>query len=338
MFRRLAAPAAIAVAASLAAGAPAALAQGDGPPPPPTAANGAVVEPVASGLATPTSFAFAPDGTSFAGVGPGEGKGKAPSGVFTLAGGKATKVPGTAPVVFGMAWHNGRLFVSAGSQIVSYRGWNGTRFTGSRIVRRAGKDIVGFNGIAFGPNGRLYTGVSLDEKSDAKKGPGRYANTVLSMRATGADLKVVARGLRQPFQLVFPQGSSAPIVSDLSQETGKVPLDRLVVAKQGSNFGFPTCLVFKAGDCPKFTQPLVTFPKHASPMGVGTIGQTLYVALFGGLQKNKPSVQSMPVAGGTPTTFMSFAVPVVALGTNAGYVYTGDVTGSIWRVQAPAAG
>jgi hypothetical protein len=35
---------------------------------------------------------------------------------------------------------------------------------------------------------------------------------------------------------------------------------------------------------------------------------------------------------------MAFSVPVVALGTNAGYVYTGDVTGSIYRVQAPAAG
>jgi hypothetical protein len=158
------------------------------------------------------------------------------------------------------------------------------------------------------------------------------------MRATGADLKVVARGLRQPWQMVFPQGATAPIVSDLSQETGKIPLDRLVVAKQGSNFGFPTCNLLKEGDCPRFAKPLVTFPRHASPMGVGAIGQTLYVAIFNGLQKNKPSVQSMPVAGGTPTTFMSFAVPVVALGTNAGYVYTGDVTGSIWRVQAPAAG
>jgi glucose/arabinose dehydrogenase len=338
MLRRLAVPAALAVAATLAVGAPTALAQGDGPPPPPTAASGATVEPVASGLATPTSFAFAPDGTAFAGVGPGEENSKAPSGVFTLANGKATKVPGTAPVAFGMTWHNGRLFVSAGRQIISYRGWNGTRFTGSRVVRRANRNVIGFNGLAFGPNGRLYVGVSLDEKSDAKKGPGKYANTVLSMRATGADLKVVARGLRQPWQMVFPEGATAPIVSDLSQETGRIPLDRLVTAKQGANFGFPTCLVYEDGDCPRFTKPLVTFPQHASPMGIGAIGQTLYVAMFSGLQKNKPSVQAIPVAGGTPTTFMSFAVPVVALGTNAGYVYTGDVTGSIWRVQAPAAG
>jgi glucose/arabinose dehydrogenase len=336
MFRRLAVPTALAVAASLAVAAPA-LAQGGGPPPPPTATSGATVETVATGLATPTSFAFAPDGTAFAGVGPAE-EGKAPSGVFTLADGKATKVAGTPPVVFGMAWHNDRLFVSAGRQIVSYRNWNGTRFTGSRVVRRANKNVIGFNGLAFGPNGRLYTGVSLDEKSDAKKGPGKYANTVLSMRATGADLKVVSRGLRQPWQMVFPQGATAPIVSDLSQETGKIPLDRLVVAKQGSNFGFPTCVLLKAGDCPRFAAPLVTFPQHASPMGVGTIGQTLYVALFGGLQKNKPAVVSMPVAGGTPAPFMAFSVPVVALGTNAGYVYTGDVTGSIYRVQAPAAG
>jgi glucose/arabinose dehydrogenase len=334
--RRLAVPAALAVAASLAVGAPAALAQGDGPPPPPTAASGAPVETVATGLATPTAFAFAPDGTAFAGVGPAE-EGKAPSGLFTLAGGKATKVPGGPKVVFGLAWHNGRLFVSTGAQIVSYRGWDGTKFEGSRVVRRANKQLLGFNGLGFSPAGRLYAGVSLDQKSDAKKGPGKYANTVVAMRATGANLKIVARGLRQPWQMVFPQGANAPIVSDLSQETGKIPLDRLVVAKQGSNFGFPSCVLLTPTSCPKYTKSLVTFPQHASPMGLGTIGQTLYVALFGGLEKNKPSVVSMPVGGGTPAPFMSFSVPVVALGTNAGYVYTGDVTGTIYRVQAPAA-
>jgi glucose/arabinose dehydrogenase len=306
-----------------------------GPPPLPTAANGATVERLATGVPTPTSFAFAGD-TVFAGSGPVE-RGNAPTGLFTIANGKATKVPGTPKAVFGLAWHNDRLFVSAGNRIISYRGWDGTRFSGHRTVRRANAQLPGFNGLAFGPNGRLYVGVALNPKYDHSRNPARYANDVLSMRATGADLKVVARGLRQPFQLAFPQGATSPYVTDLAQdETRRVPLDQVVVAKRGSNFGFPTCLRFRVTACGRFDKPLVTLPRHASPMGIGSIGDTLYVALFGGLEKEKPAVVSIPVGGGDPTPFLTgFVAPIVGLSTNAGYVYVGDLTGSVYRVQAP---
>ena len=327
--------AAIALAGSLAAVSSASAAQA---PPLPTAADGAAVERLATGLATPTSFAFTGD-TLFAGVGPAE-KGHPPSGVLTVAAGKATKVPGTAPVVFGLAWHNDRLFVSTGDKIISYRGWNGTRFSGRRVVRRANSKVPGFNGLAFGPDGRLYAGIGLNPKYDHTRNPQRYANTVVSMRATGAHLKIVARGLRQPFQLTFPEGATSPYVTDLAQDgTKRIPLDQIVVAKQGANFGFPTCVRFTESQCGSFAKPLVNLPQHASPMGIGSIGQTLYVALFGGLQKEKPIVVSMPVAGGTPTPLVTgFVAPVVALNTNAGYVYFGDLTGSLYRVAVAPAG
>jgi glucose/arabinose dehydrogenase len=324
--------AALAVAGSLALASSAVAGQA---PPLPTAANGATVERIAGGLATPTSFAFTGD-TVFAGIGPAE-RGHPPTGLMTVANGSAKKVPGTAPVVFGLAWHNDRLFVSSGDKITSYRGWNGTRFTGSRVVRRASSKLPGFNGLAFGPDGRLYVGVGLNPKFDHSRNPARYANTVLSMRATGADVKVVARGLRQPFQLTFPAGATSPYVTDLAQDRGNIPLDQVVVAKQGSNFGFPTCVRHTPSQCGSFAKPLVQLPEHASPMGIGSIGQTLYVALFQGLQKEKPVVVSMPVAGGTPTPFVSgFVAPVVALNTNANYVYFGDLTGSLYRVAVAA--
>jgi glucose/arabinose dehydrogenase len=330
--------AALAAAATSLAVSASALA-GQGPPPLPTAANGATVERLATGLATPTSFAFADDGTVFAGVGPAEG-GRAPSGVFTVANGEATKVPGTPSVVFGLVWHNDRLFVSAGDRIISYRGWNGTQFEGRRIVRRANSQLDGFNGLAFGPDGRLYTGVGLNPKYDHSRNPARYANRVLSMRATGQDLETVARGLRQPFQLTFPDGATSPYVSDLAQDgTRRIPLDQIVVATRGSNFGFASCVRFTVSQCARFDKPLVNLPRHASPMGIGAIGQTLYVALFQGLEPEKPVVVSLPVAGGTPTPFLTgFVAPVVGLNTNAGYVYVGDLTGSLYRVAAPAAG
>ncbi|HEY4097127.1 MAG TPA: hypothetical protein VGM33_16515, partial [Baekduia sp.] len=95
----------------------AATAQG---PPPPTAVNGNPVTTVATGVTTPTAFAFTGD-TIFAASGPSEDPDShGATGLFTLAGGKATQVPGTAPVVSGLAWHDDKLYVSAFTKIIAY--------------------------------------------------------------------------------------------------------------------------------------------------------------------------------------------------------------------------
>src|SRR5207248_2210972 len=109
------------------------------------------------------------------GSGPAEG-GNAPTGVFTVGGGgAATKVPGTPNFVFGLAWAHHELYVSDGPEILAFGGWNGTSFSTSRVVAAPGGDFPGFNGIAFGPDGKLYAGVSLDPRYDVKKNPAQYA-------------------------------------------------------------------------------------------------------------------------------------------------------------------
>src|ERR1700752_4507690 len=95
-----------------------------GPPPPPKATNGHTVQLVASGLHTPTSFAFG-GGAVFEGDGGGgffEGDGGVESktappngGVFVLKNGAATEIPGSPGFVAGLAWHDGALYVSGGS-------------------------------------------------------------------------------------------------------------------------------------------------------------------------------------------------------------------------------
>src|ERR1700748_3879949 len=79
-------------------------------PPLPVAANGNTVEVVGTGVPTPTAFAFT-GSTVFAGSGPNEETG-GPGGLFTVADGKATKVPGSPPVVFGLTMKGSTLFVS----------------------------------------------------------------------------------------------------------------------------------------------------------------------------------------------------------------------------------
>ena len=98
----------------------------------------------------------------------------------------------------------------------------------------------------------------------------------------------------------------------------------------GTNTGFPNCPA--AATCSKYAKPFAKFPAHASPMGLGAIGNTLYVALFGGTGKG-PEVVSIPAAGGKHTPVLTgFVAPVVALSTHAGMVYVGDLTGAIYSL------
>jgi glucose/arabinose dehydrogenase len=306
----------------------AAVAQG---PPLPTAVNGHVVTRVATGVTTPTSFAFTGD-TVFAGSGPAE-EGPGPTGLFTLANGKATKVPGTTQIVAGLAWHGDALYVSSFAKIIAYSGWDGTRFAHVKTIAHPLK--AGYNGLAFGPNGRLYVGVGFRDKYDPGRDPSLHAQSVISMTPSGKDVKTVATGLRQPFQLHFPAGAKHPYVGVLGQEKAPVPKDAIVVAKAGQHYGYPKCLFAVDSTCKGFDKPLVLLPKHASPMGITSIGVTLYVSLFGGLGDRKPVVASLPVAGGKPTAFLTgFVAPVIALAQNAGKIYVGDLTGTIYSVDA----
>jgi glucose/arabinose dehydrogenase len=306
-------------------------------PPLPKATGGQKVEVVATGVPTPTAFAFT-GSTVFAGSGPNEQSG-GPGGLFTVAGGKATKVPGSPPVVFGLAWKGQSLYVSTGPSIVAMSGWDGTKFASTKTVyANKEKGFPGFNGLAFGPEGRLYAGLALGEKYDHSKDPFEPSQALVSMTATGKGLKVVTEGLRQPFQLVFPQGSKYPWVTVLSQDKGKgkVPNDEVIQAKPGQNYGFPTCTwpAASAKVCKGFNEPAILLPPHSSPMGIGAIGNTFYVSLFGGAQGKGPEVVTMSKKG-QPFPFLTgFAAPTIALGVNNGSVYVGDLTGTIYKVAA----
>jgi glucose/arabinose dehydrogenase len=307
-------------------------------PPPPKAAKGQKVEVVGAEVPTPTAFAFA-GSTVFAASGPNE-ETNGPGGLFTLADGKATLVPNTPPVVFGLAWKSNKLYVSTGPTIVALSGWNGTTFSTSRtIYQNKKKGFPGFNGLAFGPEGRLYAGLALNQKYDHSKDPFPLSQGVVSMTAAGKGLKMVASGIRQPFQMVFPQGSKHPYVTSLSQDKGgPAPNDAIIVAEPGQEYGFPSCTWTAAqkkpgGSCEGFDEPAIYLPPHASPMGIGAIGKTLYVSLFGGTGKG-PEVVEMSEKGQPRPFLTGFAAPVIALGVDKGSIYVGDLTGTIYKVAA----
>ncbi|MFZ0043444.1 MAG: hypothetical protein WAK93_19195 [Solirubrobacteraceae bacterium] len=320
-----------------------------GPPPPPKAAGGQTVTTLASNLGTPTSFA-AGDGAVFEGDAGAETNGPPNGGVFLLKNGTGTKLPGSPAYVAGLTWHQGALYVSGGFltgpnsakwQLLKWSGWNGTTFTKQQAIYTAPKKFQGFDGIAFGPDGRLYAGVSVQGTNNNDHGPASttpYLYDILSFTANGKGLKVFATGVRQPWQFAFAPGSKSPFVSYLNQDKGKGKQkngpDFLLKVHKGDKYGFPTCNWVIKAKCKGYTKPYKFLPPHWDPMGLAIIGSKLYITSFTGPKaKGQGEVFSMPLKGGKLTPFLTgFVSPIVGLGAGGNTLYVGAVTGQAFSV------
>ncbi|MBV9818085.1 MAG: hypothetical protein JOZ07_07010 [Solirubrobacterales bacterium] len=288
---------------------------------------------VASGIPTPTSFAFG-DGQVFVGS---AGGGARHSGGVYLLGHPSRRLAGSPPLVIGVTWHQGRLYLSGASRLQMWSGFNGHGFTSRRTIYTGPPRFPGFNGLAFGADGRLYVGVGVSSDDDDDHGPTTrpYARDLLSFNASGGDLKIVASGVRQPFQLAFPSGSSSPYVSVLGQDFGpgaaNAP-DFIIRARPGQNYGFPTCNWGGLSACGAFTRPLQLLRPHTNPVGLAILGGRLYFNEFGG--RVPASVVSVPLGGGAITpAAIGFAQYIVGLGTHGGALYVGEIDGRIFRVR-----
>jgi glucose/arabinose dehydrogenase len=315
-------------------------------PPSPTAVNGHKVKLVASGLMTPTSFAFG-GGHIFEGDGGNTQPGKppVPGGVYLLKAGAGVKLAGSPDFVAGLAWHKNALYVSGGFfnatgatfKLLKWSDWNGTSFSKQTVIYTAPKKFQGFNGIAFGPDGRLYVGADLGLLSGNDHGahPSPYVYDILSIKPNGKGLKVYATGIRQPWQMVFPKGSAAPLVSDLGQDKGaKNPPDFLLKVKKGDNYGFPQCNHTKGSKCKGFAKPWKSFSPHTDIMGLAIVGKTLYMTSFLGTTGSAGEVLSMPLKGGkVKPVVKGHVAPIVGLGQNRGTLYIGELTGRVFSFK-----
>lgn len=318
-------------------------------PPPPKSPTGKPVALVAAGLHTPTSFAFGA-GAIFEGDGGAEAKNGPPTGggVYLLKDGAGTRLEGSPQFVGGLAWHGGKLYVSGGSftgpktakwQLQAWSDWNGSRFMTRKVIYTAPKGFQGFNGIAFGPGGRLYAGTDVGLLNNNDHGPAKtpYVYSILSLKPNGHDLRVFATGIRQPWQMAFAPGSGRPYVSDLGQDKGvKNPPDFVLHVKKGDNYGFPRCTQVVKRRCKGFAKPLQSFGPHTDIMGMVVSGGRLHMTSFMGPGGKGPGGQvvSMPIAGGALTPELTgFVAPVVGLGVNDGKLYVGALTGQVFSVE-----
>lgn len=327
-------------AAALAAGLIGTTALGAGTPGKPKTRSGKLAQLVAAGVATPTGFAFG-DRTVF--MSDGTPPSAAPAGgVYVLRHGAPLKLADSPPFSFGVAWHRGTLYVSAPDKLLAWSGWNGTAFSKHRVIYKAPKNFPGFNGLAFGADGRLYVGVDVGQANDHGPAKAPYQYDILSLTPRGKHLRVVARGMRQPWQLAFPRGSSSPYVTDLGQDkAAKNPLDAVLRVKPGQNYGFPRCHWPRARHCQGKARPFQTFAAHDDPMGLAIVGRRLFISEFGA--GTKARVISIPLRGGrsrVELTGFGRSSNIVGLGAHHGWIYVGQIAhsatelGAVYRFRA----
>ncbi len=308
----------------------------------PTATNGHAVQTFATGLTTPTSFAFGA-GQVFEGDG-GNPPAKA-GGVYVLKEGQAVRLADSPPFVAGLAWHKDTLYVSSASmsakgapvsRILAWSGWNGKTFTKHRVFYTAPKDFPGFNGLAIGPNGRLYVGVdvALTGKNDHGPATAPYQYDLLTFSLDGKGPRVYASGIRQPWQIAFARGDARPYVTDLGQDAdAKEPPDFVLHVREGDNYGFPTCNWTAGARCDGFTKPFQFFAPHSDVGGIAILGRTIYLTEFG-FGATPPQVVAMPLKGGAPKVAVSgFSAPVIGLGAHSDWLYVGSLDGNVYRVH-----
>ena len=296
-------------------------------PPLPQAARHRTVTVVARGVPTPTEFAVLAGRLFAAGYGD-EQNPDVVGGVYILGGGKAIRLPGSPRHVFGLAAAKNTLYLSTNRALLAWSGWNGTRFQKTRRVRTRAP-YGNFRAPAVGPDGLIYVGADTSLPPPTPN----YSASLVSVDPATGSITGIATGMRQPWLPLFVPGRALPLVSDLNQDNlgPHRPRDYLLAIKRGADYGFPACPAAPR-TCAIYSQPLVEFPAHASPMGMGYLNGKLYIALYGGLGKG-PVVVSMPPSGGKPTPFLSgFPAPVIALGTAYGNLYAGDQSGVIYRV------
>jgi glucose/arabinose dehydrogenase len=342
MSKRVLAVAGPAAATALAVGVPAASAAPG--PPPPISTNGHKVQLVASGLHTPTSFAFG-KGLVFVGDG-GSEKGPPNGGVYVLRHGHGVKIASPLAFVAGLAWHHRQLYISGGVishgkpswRLLRWGGWNGRTFTVRKTLFAAGPKFDGFNGIGFGASGRLYVGVDVGLTDGNDHGPrttSPHVYQILTFRADGSDLRVFARGIRQPWQMAFQKGSNAPFVTDLGQDKGAAnPPDFVLHVHAGDDYGFPVCNRLVPANCQGFTTPFRTFRPHIDLMGIAVRAGTLYMTSFTGGGNGGGKVFTLGLSSHRLKLLVKgFVAPTVGLGLHHGYVYVGELTGQVYRVR-----
>jgi len=229
------------------------------------------VETFATGLSKPTAMVYGPDGRIYV----------TQTGGTLVAIRRGTRSPRVLVrglrTPLGLAWLGSTLFVSEQGRLERFR-LRGGRLQDRRVlVRGVPFGLHQQDNVVVDPGGgRLYWGSGSTCDVCREKDPRSAA--ILSLRPDGSDLRVVARGLRNPYGLAFQPGTGRLYASvngqdELGTRTDPEPAEMLVVVRQGADYGWPRCwpnarTLHLSGRCQGVTPPAAYLEPHASADGL----------------------------------------------------------------------
>ena len=211
----------------------------------------------------------------------------------------------------GVAYKDGRLYVSAVSRILRYDDIDqhlDSPPPAVTVIDTLPTDTHhGWKFIAFGPDGKLYVPVGAP-CNICEPDTQRYAN-MMRMNADGSDLEVFARGIRNSVGFDWQPQSRELWFTDNGRDLlgDDVPPDELNHARRaGMHFGYPYC---HGGDlpdpdlgsrrtCAEFAAPAQKLGAHVAALGMrfytGTMFPTeyrnqIFIAEHGSWNRSKKS-------------------------------------------------
>lgn len=182
----------------------------------------------------------------------------------------------------GLTWREGALYVSSRGQVNVLRDTNGDGAADENRVLIDGLFSLDIqhsnNGIAFGPDGRLYIAIGGPRVGQLELRDHTYYykdqprddwqfGGILAVNADGTKPQLFARGLRNPYGLAFaPDGRL--FATDNGDETIPVPDgDELNLIEPGADYGYPYFFGLPA-PWSGTRAPLIAFVPHTAPTGV----------------------------------------------------------------------
>ncbi len=117
-----------------------------------------------------------------------------------------SKFAGGFDLLLGLAWRSDELFVSSAGKIEALRDTNGDGVADARRTVAEGLPALVLNphsnnSLTFGPDGRLYFGVGRTTATGREPNP--QAGAILSVSPDGGDVRVLAQGFGNPFDVAF---------------------------------------------------------------------------------------------------------------------------------------
>jgi putative membrane-bound dehydrogenase-like protein len=200
----------------------------------------------------------------------------------------------------GMAFHDGIMYISDGGRVGRLEDSDNDGMYDAYTPIARGFPTQEYvwhsnNGIAFGPDNKLY--LAIGATSDHGPIKEKQESMILRMNPDGSDMEVVATGFRNPYDLTFsPKGEL--FTADNGPDTGPAGLpgnrwvEELDYIRPGRDYGFPRVFGFPPpGD--NSEPPVTEFLPHTASAGLVYYAATqfpehyrngIFVAQWGGSQ------------------------------------------------------